>query len=179
MRRSLLHTTSMAGPKKPSSQFKDEIESARNRKPSVTKNVFSALETFFWLLISGLTLFYTDIVNALKVDSRVDSTACIFGFISIGTTFSIFLYLIVWCSWIKGIDSDDWETHAPYSIPVATFSGVVSSICWLFAFYGVYGLKTPFILFILFMGFVTLVSLLPPWSSEVTFKKDLKEQKDD
>jgi len=29
---------------------------------------------------------------------------------------------------IKKLDSDDWETYAPYGIPAATASGVLSGI---------------------------------------------------
>ena len=41
---------------------------------------------------------------------------------------AIALYLIVWCSYLKGVHSDDWENYNPFAIPLATGFGVVSGI---------------------------------------------------
>ena len=143
------------------------INNSNEKIAPVTRNkIIISIENLLWLSASGLTLYYTDIINALKVDSRINNTAFTWSIVSTCIPLLIFSYLIVWCSWIKGIHSDSWEVYSPYSIPVATLSGVVSSICWIVTLYGVYGYKTPLILFILFMGFVTLIALMPPWTPE-------------
>lgn len=149
----------------------DNRNEIKKKSPSIKNQLLKGLENVFWLSASALTAYYTNIINILMIgDSRINFTACVMGLIFTGLISVIFLYLIFWCSWIKGIHSDNWETYSPYSIPIATFCGVSSSFCWFIAFYGVYGYKTPIILFILLMGFVTSVSLLPPFSSEESSK---------
>nr|CAB3267035.1 transmembrane protein 128-like [Phallusia mammillata] len=123
-------------------------------------------DTITWIILSAVTLYYTDIVNALKVDHRISGYFLHLAVISSIIAFSIGLYFIVWVSMVKGVHSDDWETYVPFGIPIATGSGVSAGICWTIALWGVYGIKSPIIVFILFMGFVMTVSIIPSWSEE-------------
>ena len=45
-----------------------------------------------------------------------------------GLSIAVAAYLIVWCSYIQGISSDDWETTHPYMIPIATGCGLLSGV---------------------------------------------------
>ena len=53
-----------------------------------------------------------------------------------GLSMIVAVYLIVWCSYLKGISADDWETYNPYAIPIATGCGVISGL-WYICFFGV------------------------------------------
>lgn len=49
-----------------------------------------------------------------------------------GLALFIALYLIVWCSYIKGVSADDWETYNKFAIPLATATGLLSGIWYIF-----------------------------------------------
>lgn len=128
------------------------------------------VDTICWLIGGFLTLYYSDIVNVLKIDPRIEAN---YFYASVTTSlipFGICLYLIIWLSGIKNVSSDDWDIQAPYAIPIATLFAVVSGLLWNITLWGVYRFMTPIILFLLMMGFVMTISILPPWTREKKVK---------
>ncbi|XP_072042050.1 transmembrane protein 128-like [Amphiura filiformis] len=117
------------------------------------------LQTIFWILATFAIFYYTDFIDAIKVDPRVNRPWLYSGALLIGVNITIGFYLIVICSWIRKIE--DWEIHAPIAIPMATTTFIMGGLCVNIALWPVYGFLTPLMLFTVFMGFVVLVSLLP------------------
>lgn len=124
------------------------------------------------MLAGFVTLYYSDIINVLKVDPRVDVS---YFRASVALTLipvSVCCYLIIYLSMIKGIHSDDWEKSSPYAIPVATALSVIAAVLWNITLWGVYRFFTPIILLLLFMGFIMSISILPPWTTEKKVKAE-------
>lgn len=124
------------------------------------------LDTIAWIIGSFVAIYYSEIITALQVDYRISGTYFHIAFGSTTATFLIFMYIIIWVNYIKGIDSNNWEKDTPYAIPLATIMGIVSGVFWNIALWPVYSYWTPGLVFVIFMGFVMTASILPPWSNE-------------
>lgn len=131
----------------------------------MTKSNPFQLDTLFWITASFLTLYFSDIVNVLKIDPRVGGT---YFYVSIILTLIPVLigsYFIVWLGLLKGIDDSQWDSHSTLAFPAATLCAVLAGIFWNISLWGVYRFWSPVLLFLLFMGFIMIVSILPPWST--------------
>ncbi|XP_046850323.1 transmembrane protein 128-like [Xenia sp. Carnegie-2017] len=113
----------------------------------------------FWMVASMAVFYYTDFYMAIKIDPRVYRLWLYIGCFFLLVNFLLAFYLIFWCSYFKGIDN--WESHAPFAIPIATGAFIAGMICCAYALWPVWGIFTPFILFTLFMGIVFLLTLVP------------------
>lgn len=59
-------------------------------------------------------------------------------------------------------------------VSLVAYTKVIASVCnifvfwfsWTVALWGVYGLKSPIIVFVMFMGFVMTIAIIPGWSQE-------------
>jgi len=122
-------------------------------------------EHFVWIGLAAYAGYYFDVVNAVRFDHRIYSAALIAAVCLASVTVLIAAYFIIWCSYVKSMSSDDWEVHQPYFIPIATLSFILASIGMNCALWGVYGVKTPFLLFVLGMGTVSTIALVPSWEA--------------
>ena len=65
------------------------------------------------------------LINLLKFFFRLSfKLALLFG----GFALAVAMYLIIWCSYIKGVSPDDWEAYNAYAIPIATAAGLLSGL---------------------------------------------------
>ncbi|CAB4002950.1 transmembrane 128-like [Paramuricea clavata] len=113
----------------------------------------------FWMVASMAVYYYTDFYMAIKIDPRVYRLWLYIGCVLLLVNFTIAFYLIFWCSYHKKIE--DWDSHAPFAIPVATAAFIAGMICCVYALWPVWGYFTPLILFTLFMGVLFLLTLIP------------------
>ncbi|KAL5020862.1 hypothetical protein ScPMuIL_000017 [Solemya velum] len=120
-----------------------------------------SIQNVLWLISAFAVFYYTDMVNALRYDRRIDRTWLNAGLLSVGITVSISLFLIIWVSCVKKRHSDDWERLYPAAIPIATAAFILGGICLTKGLWPIWSIFTPVILFVLFMGFVVTVAMLP------------------
>ncbi|XP_071946806.1 transmembrane protein 128-like [Antedon mediterranea] len=133
-------------------QKEREEEEARNRSPYNLQNLI-------WLLALFCIFYYTEFVLTLQTDPRIKRGWLYTGCVLVGINCFIGFYLIVICTWIKKIDN--WESHFPSAIPMATASFILGSICLNVALWPVYGVLAPIILFTFLMGVIILATLIP------------------
>ncbi|KAI9225817.1 MAG: hypothetical protein DHS80DRAFT_19712, partial [Piptocephalis tieghemiana] len=57
------------------------------------------------------------------------------------------------------INYSKWEQELSKEITTATITGVVSALCFIIAFWRVWGFLTPLILFAIFTGFLSVCEL--------------------
>ncbi|XP_033102833.1 transmembrane protein 128-like [Anneissia japonica] len=133
-------------------QKQKEEEEARNRSPYNLQNLL-------WLVALFCIFYYTEFVLTLQTDPRIKRGWLYTGCVLVGVNCCIGFYLIVVCTWIKKIE--DWESHFPSAIPLATASFVFGSICLNVALWPVYGILAPIILFTFLMGVIIFATLIP------------------
>ncbi|KAK3581611.1 hypothetical protein CHS0354_003150 [Potamilus streckersoni] len=120
-----------------------------------------SIQNILWLLASMATFYYSDFYLAVTYDPRVNRLLFKIGMLLMGVNISIAVFLIIWLSYVKKIDSDKWEKSYPAAIPIATASFVLGAVVLTVALWPVWGILTPVILFILFMGFIVFIAMLP------------------
>ncbi|KAL3865145.1 hypothetical protein ACJMK2_006766 [Sinanodonta woodiana] len=139
---------------------KKEKFDKEHRKYKKTESPYS-IQNILWLIASMATFYYSDFYLAVTYDPRVNRLWFNIGMLLVGVNICIAVFLIIWLSYIKKIDSDQWEKRYPAAIPIATASFVLGAFVLTVALWPVWGILTPVILFVLFMGFIVLIAMLP------------------
>lgn len=114
-----------------------------------------------WLLAAAATIYYLEFVTTALSDPRVYRVWFYTGVVLIGVNLTIALFLIFYLSFIKKVDSDDWDKRYPAAIPVATGSFCLGAFCVTIGLWPVWNILTPVFLFTLFMGFIVMVTMVP------------------
>ncbi|KAL4231602.1 hypothetical protein ACF0H5_009182 [Mactra antiquata] len=120
-----------------------------------------SIQNICWLITALGIFYYTDFYRAVLYDSRINRLWFNIGALLIGVNISIAVFLILYLTYIKKVNSDDWERQYPALIPIATAAFILGGIFLSVGLWPVWGPFTPIILFVFFMGFVVTVAMLP------------------
>jgi uncharacterized membrane protein len=87
------------------------------------------IENACWFLASIVCVYFSDIFNIILYDERIYRTLMLSSFSLIGVFILIAAYMVLWLSYVKKVNSDQWsDTTHPALIPVATACFVSGSI---------------------------------------------------
>lgn len=89
-----------------------------------------SLENICWLIASGACLYFTDILNVILWDERINKKLLFSAFSFISINIIIGSYLIIYLTNIKKIPSSKWSECNPYLIPIATGAFIFGSILY-------------------------------------------------
>ena len=142
--------------------FKIEPEYTGKRRREEPKGRFAGFTfvNILWLVVSLVVFHFTDFHKVLYYDPRINRFWFNIGAGLFSVTLSVALFLIVWQSFIKKKNPDNWEKDHPAAIPVATASFIIGFFCVTKGLWPVWGFLTLPILAALFMGFTVLVAML-------------------
>ncbi|XP_048747332.1 transmembrane protein 128-like [Ostrea edulis] len=126
-----------------------------------TKESPYSIQNILWFVSSIAVFYYTDFYIACRYDQRVNRVWFNVGAILILVNVSIAAFLIVYITYIKKVSTDDWETHYPAAIPIATGSFIIGGVCVTVGLWPIWNIFTPVILFTLFMGLIVTLAMLP------------------
>lgn len=73
---------------------------------------------------------------------------------------TIMLYLTLWLPYVQKI-TIPWEIYCPNLIPIATFLSITCMILLMMAFWPLYGMLTPLVIFVLCMGLIFSAHFIP------------------
>ncbi|KAJ1651605.1 hypothetical protein IWQ61_007874 [Dispira simplex] len=114
------------------------------------------------LMMVGVTVAQAlDLVNVIQRDSRVNSTLVNLTATSFLPFIALLAYFRVYLGYIRKtrIDWNRWEEQFPRHIQAASLSLVAGAILALMTFWPVWGLLTPFYLFLMALGVVGVLRL--------------------
>lgn len=99
----------------------------KNQQTSVEPQSTLSLENICWLIAAAFCLYFTDILNVLLRDDRINKSLlfCSISLISVNILIGIYL---IYLNKFKYIESSKWNDHNPYMIPIATGCFVFGSI---------------------------------------------------
>jgi len=106
----------------------------------------------FYLVDFGAVVLYDQRVETLTLYAGA-------GFLSVSVLCC--LYCVIYLSWYQRIDSDHWEQHNVFVIPVATACGVIGCGLVTRALWPVWGVFTFPIVGSQFTGVVIIIAMLP------------------
>jgi len=132
----------------------------KGNETSVPKSPYT-IQNVIWIVAAIAVFYFTDLPIAVLYDPRIYRTWLNIGIVLIGANLGIASYLIVYLSWIKKLNSDEWDVRHPAAIPIATACFAFGSICMTVALWPLWGWCTPLILFTELMAVVVVISLLP------------------
>ncbi|KJE91298.1 hypothetical protein CAOG_08606 [Capsaspora owczarzaki ATCC 30864] len=118
------------------------------------------IEGVVWFGLALLIYRFTNFPEVIMFDSRIRRSYLHFGLALMGVNVLISLYLVVYLRWIRKSQAA-WEVEAPYAIPIITACGVLAAVLLSIAIWPVWGILSPFFLFVLLMGLVVVLRLLP------------------
>lgn len=112
--------------------------------------------------MTSIGVFYiTDFALVVLYDERVDRNWLYAGVGSLGIASLCCFYCIVWLKWIKKVPSDNWETHNPFVIPIATISIIIGSAFVCKGLWAVWHVLTFPIVGTQFMGLIVVIAMVP------------------
>lgn len=138
-----------------------DIDSDNVKRKSKTSSSPYTIQNFFWLLLTGLVLYFTEFLSVILYDIRINRAWFNIGVVLVSVHITIGTYLVVFLSWVKKVPSDEWEQKHPLAVPVATFAFVTGGFCCMIGLWPVWGILTPFILFCLTLGGVVAIAMIP------------------
>lgn len=116
--------------------------------------------TIMWMTVAIMLFNYLDFAMVVTYDIRIKRYWFNIGLAMIGVNLLIGAYLVIYMSYY--CRKPDWKNHThPALIPISTLFGVLGLLFCTIGLWPVWGVFTPFILFVLFMGVVMLATLLP------------------
>jgi hypothetical protein len=130
--------------------------------PNDPYNVWKTrLISSIWLTLSILLLWITDIViNIVYLHETVHLPSLITGCVFSAIFIAVFVYLNIWipCVKKKKVDYHNWKESAPKMIPIATLCGLLSTVCFISAFWPIYGWFCMPLFFVWTMGALTVLA---------------------
>ena len=136
----------------------DEKKAQRRR----TQRISSKVNAAFWVLLAGAVIYYVDFIEVALHDESVKRGPLNAAVVCLTVILVLLLYLCVYLPHFEKItDHKMWDVHCPNVIPTMTFLGVLCLILMNVAFWPVWGLLTPLLVFLLMMGFLLLGHFVP------------------
>ena len=79
-----------------------------------------SFENVCWVIAATLTVYTSDILRVIFYDKNIHRSMMIVSFVMIGGNVLIALFLIVYVTYIKNINSNKWNENYPTLVPIAT-----------------------------------------------------------
>ncbi|KAK6185792.1 hypothetical protein SNE40_007945 [Patella caerulea] len=119
-----------------------------------------SIQNILWLIASIAVFHYSDFYMVLRFNPNINRLWFNIGAILIAINVCVAIFLIGWLTYIKKVNSDQWEKQYPAAIPIATGCFVCGAICVNVGLWPVWGPLTPVILFTILMGIVVIIVML-------------------
>jgi hypothetical protein len=144
----------------PSESDRDAKKAQRER----IERIQSKVNAGFWVLSAGGLMYYVDFFNVALNDESVKRVPFNAAIACLTINFILYLYLSIYLPYFKKIhDAKMWEVECPNVIPTMTFFGVTCLVLTNVAFWPVWGLLTPLLVFVCMMGFLLGGHFVPSW----------------
>lgn len=119
------------------------------------------LHSLGWVAAAGLILYYTDLLNVIRFDTRVNQPFLALGFTALFALLMVVAYLAAWVPLTASRPVLDLSTYAPRVVPVGAVAGVSTFIFFTIALWPVWGWVTLPIMIILSFAACLGPNLLP------------------
>ncbi len=123
-------------------------------------NVWTKLHSLFWISVSGLVLYSTDLPHRSLHDPDVNRNCLNLAVVCTSANLVIFLYATLYLPLVEKIQTS-MDIYAPKMVYMSTFLVVFSLLLYVIAFWPLFGALTPFIILVLTLGLVLFLSLIP------------------
>lgn len=139
-----------------------ENSNAKKARAQMVDRIQAKIHALFWLCASVGTCYYVDFFDVAINNEDVRRTVLNLGVVFFACMLCLVGYLGIYLPVFKNIkDQKMWEIYCPNVIPTITFLGVGTIVLFHVAFWPVWGLLTPLIMFIFSLGLLLCGHFLP------------------
>ncbi len=139
-----------------------ENSDAKKARALMVDRISAKLQSLFWVLAAIGTCYYVDFFNVAMNNTEVRRSVLNVGVVCFACNICLILYLAVYLPIWKNVkDYKQWPIYCPNVIPAICFLGMATIVLFHVAFWPVWGLLTPPIMFIFTLGFMLVGLFLP------------------
>eukprot|EP01039_Chlorochromonas_danica_P000063 gene63-69_t len=137
----------------------EEEETNKKLQAQRIERIMAKLHAIVWVAVAAALAYFTDLLNLL-LSERVNRLALCLGVASLTSVLSLFLYLGFWLPIVMK-NNIPWDVYCPNLISVSAGLSVLSFVSFVFTFWPVWGLLSPFFVGFLTMGFLFSTHFIP------------------
>lgn len=138
----------------------DESKILKNERAKRIERITEKVHSAFWVGLSIIILYYTNIINQAFHDERVQGIALTLAIICFTINICLVIYSTIWLPLVVKIRVPT-EIYAPKIIPLSAALGVSTIILFMYAFWPIYGFLTPLLIMILTLGLLFSTHFIP------------------
>ena len=146
------------------SQTTTTTTTTRIQRRTLAERFSDKLFAAAWVSVAAAVAYWANVWHVLTApaDSPANHALLQLAAICVGINTVLFLYLIVYLPYIKGLtDSSAWDVYCPRVIPTATAVGVLCSLLLIRATWPVWGFLAPLVLGIEGLGVLFSLHFVP------------------
>ena len=141
----------------PQSENNDNKKNSFNSsKEKITEKIHAG----FWVVISILILYYTDLIHQITSDKRIERFSLTIAITSLSINLVLVLYSTIWLPYMMKTKVPI-EIYAPKLVPISALLAIITIIMFMYALWPIYGLLTPLLILILTLGLLLSCHFIP------------------
>ena len=137
-----------------------EEEEAKKQRAERIDYITAKIHAVFWVGAAVAIVYFTDLVNVALHDDRVNRLSLNLSILCLATNLGIILYATLWLPLVLRVRVSI-DIYSPKIIPIATGLGVLCVLLLMVAFWPIFGLLTPLLVFFLLFGFLFSAHFVP------------------
>jgi len=137
-----------------------EAEEAKKARAERIDYITAKVHAVFWVGTAIAIIYFTDLINVALHDDRVNRISLNLSIVCLAANLGIIVYATLWLPLVMRV-TVSIDVYSPRIIPVATGIGVLCVLLLMVAFWPIFGLLTPFLVFFLLFGFLFSAHFVP------------------
>ena len=148
----------------PGAEAGDEADEAKKLRAQRVDYISAKIHALFWVCLAVAIIYYGDgketLVQIALTDERVNRISLNVAIMCLAANIGIIIYAVLWLPLVLKVNVDI-NIYSPKIIPTATILGLLCVVLLMVAFWPIYGLLTPFLVFFLLFGFLFSAHFVP------------------
>ena len=137
-----------------------EEEEAKKQRADRIDYITAKIHAFFWVVTALAIVYFTDLVNVALNGKDVNRISLNLAVMCLAAEIGIIIYAVLWLPIVLKVKVTV-DKYNPKIIPVATGLGALCVLLLMVAFWPIFGLVTPLLVFFLLFGFLMSAHFVP------------------
>jgi len=143
------------------SEPKESVGDAKKVQAKHVERIQAKVHAFVWVALAIGSMYYVDFVDVAMNNDKVRRGCLNASVVCLVCNLCLLCYLIIYLPLFESIHSQMWDIHCPNVIPILTVLGLSTIVLLNIAFWPVWGLLTPVLIFFMTMGFLLVGHFIP------------------
>jgi len=144
------------------SEPKESVGDAKKVQAERVERIQAKVHAFVWVGLAVGAMYYVDFFNVAMNNDSVRRGCLNASVACLVCVLCLMSYLIIYLPLFENIrDHKMWDIHCPNVIPIICVLGLSNIVLMNLAFWPVWGLLTPVLIFFMTMGFLLVGHFIP------------------